>query len=114
MVKQIQKKARVLSRLEKLSLASRRRMGLEENTEELKAVAMEKMLKTIKIFIERRVKKLVEKEISKLKEQVRPTSMIVSAGSGVRSSPPPGSKKVKNLYVTTEGFFHIDYEDNPV
>lgn len=111
MVRQAQKKPRPLSRLQKLSLASKRRMGLEDEIDTVAATALADLLKSLRASIERKVDKKIEEAIAKLEKQ-RPSgiSALLSVSTGVRSLPPVGSKKIKNLYVTPEGRFHVEFD----
>lgn len=54
----------------------------------------------------------IDEKIRVVLSKLRMTSeMPAIISTGLSSSPPLGSKKVKNLYVTPEGRFHVDYED---
>lgn len=115
------KKVRELSRLEKLSIDSLRRMGLDIGMETKQSLALSNLLKVFeKIMrgIEKRVNKKMNEKIAEFKVDIGrkqaqfPHAMIVSTNpGGVKSSPPLGSKKIRNLYITPEGYFHMDYED---
>lgn len=93
MVRSLTKKPRELSRLERKSLRALQRMGLIDG----------------EMTLDEKIDEKIRLVLDKL-QMTRETPAII--GTGISSTPPPGSKKVRNLYVTPEGRFHVDYEDS--
>ncbi len=86
---------RKLRSLEKLSLDAQRRMGLKDEED---------------AFIEKIVKEVLQVITKQLKDVAQPQMAVSGGVSGLRSAPPPGSRKVKNLFVTPDGKFQVDFE----
>ncbi len=111
MVTRVQEKPRALSRLQKLSLASRRRMGLEDEPDEKQVLL--RLFKALKASLQKKIDKMMVEAIDEMQKAPKPAVSGLLVSTGLRSTPPSGSKKVRNLYVTPAGLFHVDYEDNP-
>ena len=90
-----------LRTLEKLSRDARRRMGLETADDDLDAKIAEKVADAVADL-----KSEIVAQIGKGGGGL--AGLLISAG--LKSSPSPGSKKVINLFVTTEGKLEIFYE----
>jgi len=112
MPKRLASKPRELSKLEKLSLAAQRRMGLEVQVDAKQAFA--ELLKNLKTSLERKMEKRIEQVMDEVRKAQQPAVTLFSSSVGLRSTPPTGSKKVKNIWVTPVGLFHVEYEDDPV
>lgn len=119
------RKPRRLSRLEKLSVDALRRMGLPSGVDTKQSLALITMLESFEKMMrekERRLLKEMEKKLAELKEEIERSKtglphgiMVVSVSpGGVRSTPPVGSHKIKNIYMLPDGQFHLEFEDIPV
>ncbi len=114
------KKPRKLSRLEQLSVNALKRMGLDAGANDSQSLLASELLKSLNKVIqnaERRILKKMDGKIAELqldREQKGVPSFISVSSGDLSSTPSPGSKKIKNMFVTPDGKFFVEYEDNPV